>query len=257
MKVAAQLFFVVLVIAGTAFLFGKIPGTGDTTLLTAQIPKAKWALFYRYKVTDVEKVKWAGHTFERGILATNEYKTDGNKKIVFTDSGYRAPSYSLARSKLVDVNLNQKIKVRITGTFEGELLGPNKKCTSEGKCTISPRHFSEFAIYMTDESDNAQGMRNLGSKENARSGNIREKYRFTSLTVENTGDEIIVTDSSGLTLSYSTDFKYVTAHGKREEHRGASYGTLDPKQKWFLRINCHVNGEGYCNLDIKNIEVVR
>lgn len=204
------------------------------------------------RVVNIQKRTWAGHEFETGILKTLQYKTSGNSAVQFTDTGWYAPSFSMPRSKLLDVNLNQKNKVRIIGTFEGKLESQDANCT--GRCITTERyHFSEFSMYLIDENGNAQGMRNLGTRDNVIRGNTRSKYAFTSLTVENTGDEIIVLDSSGFKIAYSPDFKYVSAHGKREAHRGGSYGKLNKNQKWFLGINCHVNGDGYCKLDIKNV----
>lgn len=196
---------------------------------------------------------WGGHPFEAGILKTRQYKTSGNSAIQFTDTGWYAPSYAMPRSKLLDVNLNQKNKVRIVGTFEGKMENPNTDCI--GRCITTERyHFSEFGIYLIDEDGHRQGMRVLGTRHNTAQGNTRKTYKFTGLTVENTGEDIVVTDSTGYVLSYSADLKYVSGHeGKREENKGGNYGTLDKKQRWFLGINCHVNGEGYCKLDIKNV----
>ena len=209
------------------------------------------------KVVNVHQYTWAGHTFETGVLSTSQYKTDGNEDVKFTDNGFYAPSYSLPRSRLLDASMNQKIKVNIAGTFEGKMESPNTDC--KGSCmTTEIYHFSEFGIYMIDESGNRQGMRVLGTRHNIIQGNIRSEYNFTELMVENTGDEIIVTDSTGFEIRYSMDFNYVTTKGiGKEENKGRfTYGLLNPNQKWFLGINCHVNGEGYCRLNITEIQVV-
>ena len=207
-------------------------------------------------IADKQKVSWAGHLFEIGYLDTLQYQTTGNKAIKFTDSGWYAPSYSLPRSKLLDVNLNQKVKVKIVADFGGEMKSTNVDCT--GYCiTTEKYHFSEFGIYMIDESGNRQGMRVLGTRHNIEQGNNKNKYNFSGLTVENTGDEVTVTDSTGYKLSYSSDFNYVTGEAGRELNRGGDYGKVNPDQKWMLGINCHVNGEGYCKLDIKEIEITK
>ena len=207
------------------------------------------------EVVNVQQFTWAGHNFETGVLSTSQYKTDGNKDVEFTDNGFYAPSYSLPRSKLLDVNMNQKIKVRISGTFEGKMESPNTDCT--GYCiTTEKYHFSEFGIYMIDESGNRQGMRVLGTRHNIIQGNTRNEYNFTELTVEKTGEEIIVTDSTGFKISYSKDFNYVTTDAGKELNRGGDYGKLNQDQKWFLGINCHVNGEGNCRLNITEIQVI-
>ncbi|MDP3661513.1 MAG: hypothetical protein Q8R17_01515 [bacterium] len=205
------------------------------------------------KVVNVKKRIWAGHEFETGILKTGQYKTDGNTAIQFSDSGWYAPSYSLPRSTLLDVNLNQKNKVRVSAIFEGEMKSKNTDCTD--RCiTTESYHFSEFGIYLVDESGHRQGMRVLGTRHNIVQGNSRTAYKFTELTLENTGTDIILTDSTGFVISYSADLKYVSSPGGvREENKGGSYGVLNPREKWRLGINCHVNGEGYCKLNIKEV----
>ena len=208
------------------------------------------------KVENLHKVTWAGHEFRVGYLDTAQYQTTGNKNITFSDNGWYAPSYSLPRSTLLDVNLNQKVKVKITADFEGEMKSSNDDCI--GYCiTTEKYHFSEFGIYMIDESGNRQGMRVLGTRHNIIQGNNKKQYNFTQLIVENTGDAIIVTDSTGFTISYSRDFKYVTTEAGKELNRGGDYGKLNQDQKWMLGINCHVNGDGNCKLEIKKIEVLK
>lgn len=253
----AKGFIVALLALGIIALAQSVLKPEDAPLVAAQVPVARWQrLLYSSKLKNVEQVTWAGHRFERAVLNTNQYKTSGNKAVTFTDSGWHAPSYSMPRSRMLDVNLNQKVRVKVTGTFEGESTSSNENCT--GRCiTTEKYHFSEFAIYVGDESGNRQGVMNLGTRDNVIRGNSRRTYTFTSLTVENTGNEIMLTDSNGFTLSYTPDFKYVTAHGTKEENRGGHYGTLNKNQKWFLGINCHVNTDGYCKLHITDIRVTK
>jgi len=203
---------------------------------------------------NLHKANWVGHEFEVAYLDTLQYKTTGNKEIKFSDNGWYAPSYSMPRSKLLDVNLNQKIKVKIKANFEGELKSQDPSCT--GFCMTTERyHFSEFSIYMADESDNKQSMKGFSTRGNIILGNIRNEYKFSELIVENTGEEIIITDNTGFKLSYSKDFNYVTTEAGKELNKGGDYGKLNSNQKWMLVINCHVNGEGYCKLEIKEIVV--
>lgn len=212
--------------------------------------------WYSDSLQNLHQTKWAGHEFEVAYLDTSQYQTTGNKDIKFTGNGWYAPSYSLPRSKLLDVNLNQKVKVKITADFEGQMKSTNEDCT--GFCITTERyHFSEFGIYMIDESGNRKGMRVLGTRHNIVQGNNKDKYNFTELIVENTGDEIIVTDSTGFKISYTRDFKYVTTVAGRELNEGGDYGKFNQDQKWMLGINCHVNGEGYCKLEIKEIQIMR
>ena len=96
-----KLAIVVLGIAGIGLFADVNFWERDGQLLTAQIPVTKWQRsLYRYKLKDVKKVIWAGHSFERAILDTNEYRTSGNRSIKFTESGFYAPSYALPRSKI-------------------------------------------------------------------------------------------------------------------------------------------------------------
>ncbi|TSC83254.1 MAG: hypothetical protein G01um101419_84 [Parcubacteria group bacterium Gr01-1014_19] len=244
---------ILILLSGIGFVV-SLTSNDSKDISLAQINKYDWLLGYRKKLINVKQKKWVGHLFETAILSTNQYKTDGNKDIKFTDSGFYAPSYAMPRSKLLDVNLNQKIKLSIAGTFEGETRSSNDSCT--GHCiTTEQYNFSEFGIYVIDESGNRQGVRVLGTRDNIIRGNTRNQYKFTSLTVENTGKEIIITDSSGFALAYSPDFRYVTANSKTEENRGGAYGKLNKNGKWFLGINCHVNTVGYCKLDIKDIKI--
>ena len=212
------------------------------------------------EVVNVQQVNWAGHTFETGVLSTSQYKTDGNKDVKFTDKGFYAPSYSLPRSKLLDVNINQKTKVKITADFEGEMKSSNEGCT--GYCiTTESYHFSEFGLYLIDESGNKMGMRVLGTRHNIARGNDKTEYKFTGFEIENTEGEIMLTDSTGFKINYSEDFAYVTSPGAGKEMNNGRYtyspsGSLNPSEKWFLGINCHVNGVGYCKLEIKEIQII-
>ena len=218
------------------------------------------------KWVDVKQVTWAGHKFEIGKLSTEQYETSGNDSIQFTDSGWYAPSFSMPRSKLLDVNLNEKVKLKITADFEGQLKNMdtvNKDCGENinwygAKCkTTEAYHFSEFAIYIIDEDGDRQGIRVLGTRQNIEQGNTREKYKFSEFTIENTGEEIKFTDSTGFKFSYSKDLKYITTEAGTEENKGGVYGTVNLDQKWILGINCHVNGEGDCRLGVKEIQIVK
>lgn len=218
------------------------------------------------KWVDVKQVTWAGHKFEVGKLSTQQYETSGNDSIQFTDSGWYAPSFSMPRSKLLDINLNEKVKLKITADFEGSLKNMdivNKDCGENinwygAKCkTTEAYHFSEFGIYIIDEDGNRQGIRILGTRQNIEQGNSREKYKFTEFTIENTGEEIKFVDSTGFKFSYSKDLKYITTEAGTEENKSGDYGIVNPNQKWILGINCHVNGEGFCQLNIEEIQVLQ
>lgn len=176
------------------------------------------------------------------------------------NDGFRAGSYSMPRTKLLDVNLNQKIKVKIKADFEGKLDGSiadsNKDCA--GFCrTTEQYHFSEFGIYAIDEDGNKQGLRVLGTRHNITAGNSRKEFAFTKLTIQNTGEEIIVTDNTGFKVLYTKDLNYAIGEAGKKIYVGADYGEVNQNQKWFLGINSHVNGEGYTKLKIKEIQVIK
>jgi len=218
------------------------------------------------KIVDKKEVSWAGHKFEIGKLSTTQYQITGNSSIQFTNNGWYAPSFSMPRSRLLDVNLNEKVKVKVIADFEGHLKNMdtvNKDCGDNinwygAKCkTTEEYQFSEFAIYIIDEDGDKQGIRVLGTRQNIEQGNTREKYKFSEFTIENTGEEIKFVDSTGFKFSYSKDLKYITTEGGTEENKGGVYGTVNLDQKWMLGINCHVNGEGDCKLEIKNIQVMK
>ena len=215
-------------------------------------------IFRRPRVENSHEVTWAGHVFEAGQLRTSQYKSDG--AVEFTSDGFRAGSYSMPRTKLLDVNLNQKIKVKIKADFEGRLddstANSNEDCL--GFCITSERyHFSEFAIYAVDEDGNRQGLRVLGTRHNVVRGNSRKDFAFTELTIENTGERITATDNTGFKVSYTKDLNYLIDEGGKNIYVGADYGEMNQNQKWVLGINSHVNGEGYAKLKIKEIQIIK
>lgn len=215
-------------------------------------------IFRRPKVENSHEVTWAGHVFEVGQLRTSQYKSDG--VVEFTDDGFKAGSYSMPRTKLLDVNLNQKIKVKIKADFQGRLdsstANSNENCV--GFCITTERyHFSEFAIYAIDEDGNKQGLRTLGTRPNPIQGNSRKDFAFTELTIENTGERIIATDNTGFKVSYTADLNYAIGEGGKDIYVGADYGEMNQNQKWVLGINSHVNGEGYTRLKIKEIRIIK
>lgn len=206
------------------------------------------------KPVDVRRVTWAGHLFEIGKLSTSQYDNSGNDGIQFTDNGFSAPSFSLPRSKLLDVNMNKKIKIKVSGNFEGKLDNidtVNKDCGEEtnwygAKClTTEAYHFSEICIYLVDSKEAKYGIRCLGTRDSIIKGNIRETFKFKWFTVENTGKGIIFEDSSGFKLDLTQDLT--------TEHKLSS---LDKNDEWRLRINSHVNGVGYSKLEISEIKIL-
>lgn len=196
---------------------------------------------------NLHKVTWAGHNFEVGQLRSADYKSDG--MVEWTDNGFIAHDYSMPRSKLLDVNMNQKIKIKVIGNFEGELKSPVPSCASESCFFESSYPFSEFAIYFVDSRDTYEikyGIALLGTNDRIAAGNVRNKFKFDWFSVENTGREIIFADSSGR--------KIVTDENSPTEHKLSS---LNQDDEWRLRINSHVNGKGYSKLAISEIQIVK
>jgi len=184
-------------------------------------------------------VEWAGHNFR--------IASSGN--VIFTDSGYEVTGNSnsddgLVTSKLTDINLNQKIKIKITADMTGEYVNGE---------------WSEFAIYIASAEDrffdNKAGIALMGSRDNVAQSdapnageNVRNTFSFTWFTVENTGNEIIFEDSNGRIIREG-----------RETHKGSSQNVFDlnPNEEWNLRINSHVKGKGSTKLFIRKIEVLQ
>ncbi|MBI3412745.1 MAG: hypothetical protein HY051_01525 [Candidatus Aenigmarchaeota archaeon] len=232
--------------------------TGAALILSSQpqnIAKEVLGLVQTGTQAETKEVTWAGHPFEIGKLSTLQYPTSGNAGIQFTDKGFYASSYSLPRSKLLDVDMNQKIKIKVTGNFEGQLYNMstvNAGCGENinyygAKClTTEAYHFSEICIYLVDSRGTKYGIRCLGTRHNIMQGNTREHFKFDWFIVENTGKGIIFEDSSGVKLDLTNDTK--TAH---------SILSLDKTDTWRLRINSHVNGEGWSRLEINEIEIVK
>ncbi|MBI4010049.1 MAG: hypothetical protein HY361_02545 [Candidatus Aenigmarchaeota archaeon] len=244
--ISSVLIIIIVIVIGAALILSSQPQNTAKEIFNV-IPTVIQA--------ETKEVTWAGHPFEIGKLSTFQYPTSGNAGIQFTDKGFYAPSYSLPRSKLLDVNMNQKIKVKVTGNFEGQLYnmstvnaGCGKNINYYGaKClTTEAYHFSEICIYLVDSKETKYGIRCLGTRHNLIQGNIREHFKFDWFTVENTGKGVIVEDSSGIKLDFIDDM--TTEH---------SISSLDKNDKWRLRINSHVNGEGWSRVEINDIEIVK
>lgn len=236
----------------------KTTQTEFDRIVDAQFKIIVKGIFIKPKVENPHEVTWAGHLFEVGQLRTSQYKSDGT--VEFTDDGFEAESYAMPRTKLLDINLNQKIKVKIKADFEGGLddsiSNSNKECV--GFCiTTEQYHFTEFGIYAIDEDGNKQGLRVFGTRQNITEGNSRKDFAFSELTIENTGERIIVTDNTGFKVSFTKDLNYAAGEGGKDIYVGADYGEMDQNQKWVLGINSHVNGEGYTKLKIKEIQVIK
>lgn len=193
---------------------------------------------------NLHQVIWAGHNFEVAKLNSPYYKSDG--VVEWTSNGFIAHDYSMPRSKILDVNMNQKIKIKVIGNFEGKLESDVPDCTSEDCLFENSYPFAEFAIYFVDSRDSYEikyGIALIGTRDRIAIGHARSEFKFDWFTVENTGKEIIFEDSSGrkLVLDESS-----------QTHQ--QLNVLNPKDEWSLRINSHVNGKGYTKLEIKEIQ---
>ena len=183
-------------------------------------------------------VEWADHTFSIAKTGNVEFVENGFK--VF---GRSNNDDGLATSKLVDVNMNQRIKVTVVGDFEGKYVSGE---------------WSEFAIYLAEKDaaffDKKAGIALLGSRDNVaqsdapRAGeNVRDEFKFEWFSVENTGDKIIIEDSSGRVIEENRGTEKSSSHNVFER--------LDSEKEWNIRINSHVKGEGETSLNVKEIIV--
>ena len=182
---------------------------------------------------------WAGHEFK--VIKYND--------VEFTNDGYMVGSNSHAKSKLIDVNVNRKIKIRVIADIEGKLESgeENKNCVTPECIRGHSYNFAEFAIYFADQSrifENRYGIATLGTRHRIVAGNDRDEFNFTEFTIENTGDSIIFSDNSGET--FTLDKNTQTEH---------SLEKLNKDETWNLHINSHVNGEGFTRIKIKDIVV--
>ena len=194
------------------------------------------------RMTDIRQTTWAGHRFETADLRSIQYRSGG--PIEWTNSGFWAGSSTMPRTKLLDIDFNQKIKVTIIGDMEGELKSNNEHCTIPSCIVDSDYDFVEIPIYLVDDKDTKYGMRLFGTRFNLVEGNIRSKFKFSWFSVENTGKSIVIEDSGGTRIVL--DDSTVSSH---------KLSNLNPNVPWRLRITADVNGEGYAKLEIKEIRV--
>lgn len=194
---------------------------------------------------NLHKVTWAGYNFEVAKLKSPYYKSDG--KVEWTNNGFIARDFSMPRSKLLDVNMNQKIKIKVIANMEGKLESDVSDCKDDACFNEHEYPFAEFATYFVDSRDSYEikyGIALVGTRDRIAAGHARSEFKLDWFTVENTGKEIIFEDSSGR--------KIVTDENSPTEQK---LSILDRDDKWRLRINSHVNGMGYTKLEIKEIQI--
>lgn len=194
---------------------------------------------------NLHQATWGGYNFEVAQLRSQDYKSDG--MVEWTDNGFLAHDYSMPRSKLLDVNMNQKIKIKVIANMEGRLDSVVPDCKDDACRNENEYPFAEFAIYFVDSRDTYEikyGIALLGTSDRIGAGHTRDEFKFSWFTVENTGKEIIFEDSSGR--------KIITDENSPTEHK---LSELQPNDEWNLRINSHVNGKGYTKLEIKDIQI--
>jgi len=157
------------------------------------------------------------------------------------EDGFLVSSGGLATSKLLDINLNQKIKVKVFANMTGEYISGD---------------WSEFAIYVTEKedsfSDNKAGIALIGSRDHVaqfsgENENVRDSFNFEWFSVENTGETVIFEDSSGRSFSEDKD----TDKPSSEK----VFGGLDPNKEWVIRINSHVKGKGHTSIIFNKINI--
>jgi hypothetical protein len=199
------------------------------------------------KAENIRQVTWAGFDFEISQFRDINYKSDGN--IEWIENGFIAHDYSLPQSKLLNVNMNQKIKIKVIANMEGSLESDVPDCTTESCFFKHEYPFAEFAIYFVDSRDHGEiryGIALIGTRDRIAAGHARDEFKFDWFSVENTGKQIIFEDSSGRRLVFDENSN--TYHNLSD---------LNQDDEWRLRINSHVNGKGYTKLEIKEIQVVK
>lgn len=194
---------------------------------------------------NLHQVTWAGHNFEVAKLKSPYYKSDGI--VEWIDNGFLAHDYSMPRSKILDVNMNQKIKIKVIANMEGKLDSVVPDCKDDACFNEHEYPFAEFAIYFVDSRDDYEikyGIALFGTRDRISTGHTRNQFKSEWFAVENTGKEIIFEDSSGR--------RFVLDENSPTEHK---LSILNKDDEWRLRINSHVNGMGYTKLEIKEIQI--
>lgn len=195
----------------------------------------------KYYFDDVDLIKkqgkttWVGHEFE--------IASSGN--VTFTEKGYEVFGKSnfddsLVTSRLLDVNLNQLIKVTIIADITGVYVSGD---WSEITSYIRYGENSKYGFALFGSRDHvcplSYRMQGLCTTEEA---NVRDEFNFTWFSIENDGKDIIFEDSSGRSFSMN-------------ENTDTEHKFPDRNVEWNLGINSHVKGEGSTSLKIKEIIV--
>jgi len=184
-----------------------------------------------------EDLIWAGHPFS--------VSSDGDT--TFTDSGYELIGHgnnfkddALATSTLKDINMNQKIKVKVTADISGTHV------SGDWSEIVTYIKFGKerYGVALFGNRDRTCPLSARLKGECTTEGvKVRDTFSWTWFTIENDGVNIIFEDSSGRTfiLNESTDTEHKFPSGDDE---------------WYIGINSHVLGVGTTRLDIQKIEVV-
>ncbi len=194
---------------------------------------------------NLHQVNWVGHSFEVAKLRSPYYKSDG--MVEWIDNGFIAHDFSMPRSKLLNVNMNQKIKIKVIANMEGKLESDVPYCKDSSCLNEHEYPFAEFATYFVDSRDGYEikyGIALFGTRDRIATGHTRNEFKFDWFSIENTGKEIIFEDSSGR--------RFVLDENSPTRQK---LSILNKDDEWRLRINSHVNGKGYTKLEIKEIQV--
>lgn len=189
-------------------------------------------------------VTWAGHEFRIASSGNVEFVEDGYNVLGRSNS-----DDGLATSKLLDININQLIKVTVYADMKG---------------TYVTGDWSEFGIYLAEKedsfTDNKAGIALLGSRDHVDGSgapdagkNLRNEFSFEWFSIENTGDSIIFTDSWN--RSHEEPINEIRKDDKAKWSIQPLLQNLDQSKEWSIRINSHVKGEGSTSLRIKDIVV--
>lgn len=199
------------------------------------------------KSENIRQVRWAEHDFEIAQLQSSYYKSDG--KVEWTENGFLAHDYSMPRSKILDVNMNQKRKIKVIANMEGKLESDVPDCKDDACLNEHEYPFAEFAIYFVDSRDDYEikyGIALFGTRDRINTGHARDEFKFDWFSVENTGKEIIFEDSSGR--------KFILDENSPTRQK---LSVLNQGDEWRLKINSHVNGKGYTKLEISEIQIIK
>ncbi len=160
---------------------------------------------------------WAGQEFDPKII--------GNA--VVTENGYIVESNSMIEAEGFPIDPNEDYRIEMEFVIQGELISGE---------------FSEVSISFEDESGSeGKGIAQIGSRFDKVSQSTIGTYQATSLVLEKKGNIYTYEDSTGKSFTLPTD----------------QFDSLNKDQLWHFCMYGEVDGEGFVELDLKSISIVR